>query len=103
MSIYIDMTRKEYNHNYYLTHREKIIEKNKKSSKKHRIEWKQRDPEGFRLYHRKKKREWDRKAMSNPLHRLNNNLRGNMYHALKAKKGFRKWEEIGRASCRERG
>jgi len=40
------------------------------------------------------KRAWDKKMMNDPLHRLNNNLRGNMYHALKAVKGFRKWESL---------
>ena len=43
---------------------------------------------------KKYKKEWDRKAMEDPMHRLSNNLRGNMYHALKAMKGFRKWESL---------
>lgn len=40
------------------------------------------------------KRAWDRKRMLDPLHRLSNNLRGGIYHALKGKKGFRKWETL---------
>lgn len=43
---------------------------------------------------RENKRRWDRKAMLDPLHRLSNNIRGGMHHALKAKKGFRKWETL---------
>jgi hypothetical protein len=46
------------------------------------------------LYHRQYKRKWDAERMKDPMHRLSNNLRGNMYHALKAKKGFRKWEDL---------
>ena len=32
--------------------------------------------------------------MLDPMHRLSNNIRGGMYHALKGKKGFRKWEDL---------
>jgi hypothetical protein len=65
-------------------------------------EWRQNNPEKVKKYNNKYsveqrrnwKREWDKKAMLDPLHRLSNNLRGNMYHALKAMKGFRKWETL---------
>jgi len=40
------------------------------------------------------KRNWDRKAMQNPIHRLSNNIRGNIHHALKEKKNGRKWEVL---------
>lgn len=40
------------------------------------------------------KRKWDRAKMKDPLHRLGNNIRGNMHHALKAKKDGRKWENL---------
>lgn len=43
---------------------------------------------------RKIKRRWNRMAMKNPLYRLSNNIRGNMHHALKAKKAGRKWEDL---------
>ena len=43
---------------------------------------------------RQYKRQWDKQYLLNPLNRLNNNIRGNMHHALKAKKGFRKWENL---------
>jgi len=48
----------------------------------------------MKLKRRLWKRKWDRKAMEDPMHRLSNNLRGNMYHALRAMKGFRKWEAL---------
>ena len=32
--------------------------------------------------------------MLNPIHRLSNNIRGGIYHALKGLKGFRKWESL---------
>ena len=40
------------------------------------------------------KLKWDKKAMKNPLFRLSNNIRGNMHHALKAKKAGRTWESL---------
>ena len=43
---------------------------------------------------RRRKREWDRRYLANPINRISNNMRGNMYHALKSKKGFRKWETL---------
>lgn len=46
--------------------------------------------ERYRVY----KRKWDRKYLLNPVNRISNNIRGNMYHALKGKKGFRKWEDL---------
>lgn len=45
-----------------------------------------------------KRREWkrafDKKYLANPLNRISNNMRGNMHHALKAKKAARKWETL---------
>jgi len=40
------------------------------------------------------KREWDRKRAADPLFRIGNNIRTSMCHALKGKKGFRKWETL---------
>ena len=70
--------------------RKRYYNKNKEKHKKWADEWRNKNPEKVR----ENKRRWDRKAMQNPMHRLSNNLRGNMYHALKSKKGFRKWEDL---------
>jgi len=40
------------------------------------------------------KRTWDQQKMKDPLYRLSNNIRGNMHHALKAKKAGRSWETL---------
>src|ERR1035437_935618 len=40
------------------------------------------------------KQRWDRKHRLDPYHRLSNNIRTNMYHALQGKKGFCKWESL---------
>ena len=50
---------------------------------------------------RKWKRKYDQKLMMNPLHRLSNNMRGNMHHALKAKKDGRKWESLAGYSLQD--
>lgn len=66
-------------------------------------EYIKKNPKWYKAYHKnyvrtekykKKRREYDRKLMQDPLHRLSNNLRGNMYHALKAMKGFRRWRDL---------
>jgi hypothetical protein len=88
------MTQKEYQHQYYLANRDRLRVEHRKSAKKFAEDFKQRDPEGFKQYRRKYKRRWDRKAMLDPLHRLGNNIRAGMHHALKGKKGFRKWEDL---------
>ena len=43
---------------------------------------------------RQYKRQWDRQYLLNPINRVNNNIRSTMHHALKGKKGFRKWEDL---------
>jgi len=40
------------------------------------------------------KQRWDRKHRLDPHHRLSCNIRTNMYHALRGKKGFCKWESL---------
>jgi hypothetical protein len=40
------------------------------------------------------KRNWDRKHRLDPTHRLSNNIRTSMYHALQGKKGYHKWESL---------
>jgi len=76
--------------------RKKYYEKNKSTIlpklKEYRKEYNKR-PEVI-LRRRESKRKSDRKRMLDPYHRISNNMRGNMYHALKAKKGFRKWETL---------
>ena len=67
-------------------------DKNKDKMKLWREEYNQR-PENI-IKRRESKRKSDRKRMLDPYHRISNNMRGNMYHALKAKKGFRKWEVL---------
>lgn len=76
----------EYNRQYYLLNKDKIQTQRRKTNSK--------NPELFRQQQRERKRRWDKKAMLNPMHRLSNNLRGGMHHALKGKKGFRKWEDL---------
>lgn len=72
--------------NYYIQHREKLLEKNKISSKK----WNETHRE-----HRKiKKREWEREARKNPFYRMKQQLSTSICKALKGKKGFRKWEAL---------
>jgi len=78
--------RKEYQHKYYLLHKEGTQTRRLTSAKK----WRENNRERAKEL----KRAWDRRAMLNPMHRLSNNLRSNMYHALKAKKGFCKWEDL---------
>jgi hypothetical protein len=85
---------KKYQHQYYLVHRNELLPGHRISAKKHREKRIQDDPDGYRADQRKRKRKWDRKAMKDPLHRLSNNIRGNMHHALKAKKAGRKWEDL---------
>jgi hypothetical protein len=43
---------------------------------------------------REVKRKWDRKHRLDPTHRLSNNIRTSMYHALQGKKGYHKWESL---------
>lgn len=75
----------------------------KKCKREDSDNWQKKNPEKFREYlrryvrteeHRQRRREYDRNLMKDPLHRLSNNLRGNMYHALKAMKGFRRWRDL---------
>ena len=94
VSILIGMDRTEYQHQYYLSHREKLIDRHKISSRKHHEKMKQNDPEGFRAYMRKYKIKWDRKRRKDPVFCIGENMRGNMHHALKAKKDGRKWEDL---------
>lgn len=61
---------------YAIDYKHKHPERFKQSQKK----YKNANREKFRKW----KRDWDRRAMQDPVHRLSNNLRGNMYHALKA-------------------
>ena len=67
-------------------------DKNKDKMKLWQKKYNQR-PENI-IKRRESKRKSDRKRMLDPYHRISNNMRGNMYHALKAKKGFRKWEVL---------
>ena len=78
---------------YRENHRAENREYQKKYYLKHRVE-KLAQQKLRRPQIREYKRKWDRQRMKDPIHRLNNNIRGNMYHALKAKKGFRKWEDL---------
>lgn len=64
---------------------------------------KTRDPKLARAYYKRpeirehrrlNKQAWDRKRAADPIFRLGNNIRTSMYHALKGKKGFRKWEDL---------
>lgn len=71
---------KKYQRNYY----------NTPAQKEYFKQYRNKNREKIRLW----KRQYDRQLMLNPAHRLSNNIRGNMYHALKAKKGFRKWEDL---------
>lgn len=66
----------------------------KRTEYQHRYYLKRKETNGFKKYRRHHKRKWDAKAMTDPLHRLSNNIRGNMYHALKTKKNGRKWEYL---------
>ena len=111
-SVWCKQCMRDYAKQYYHNHREKCInyskqyfkdnsEKLKEYARKWNNENKERIDKRNTKYRndnreaiREKKREWDRKAMLNPMHRLSNNLRGNMYHALKGKKGFKKWEDL---------
>lgn len=78
---------------------------NPDKTKKYKSKWKNKNKDKVHGYNKKwaiknpekrreNKRKWDRKAMLNPMHRLGNNMRRNMHHALKRKKGFRKWEHL---------
>lgn len=73
-----------------LTYIKKWKQDNKEKNRLYVKTWAQRNPEKRREI----KRKCDRKAMLNPLHRLSNNVRGNMYQALKGKKAGRKWETL---------
>jgi len=85
----------QYHAEYHQTHKERL--------KQYRRDWAINNPDKMRAYwtkpdakakQKQRKREWDRKRAADPVFRLGNNIRGNMYHALKAKKGFRKWETL---------
>jgi len=95
MEVYI----KEYGKQYYQNNKEKVAQyiknyyqQNKEKLKQKAAEYNKK-PEVI-IRKRESKRKSDRKKMENPFHRISNNMRGNMYHALKAKKGFRKWEDL---------
>lgn len=77
---------REYNRQYYLKNKEKCLRKNRISATK----WRKENPEKARKY----KRTYDQQLRKDPSHRLSNNMRGNMHHALKAKKAGRKWEDL---------
>jgi hypothetical protein len=91
----IQITDKERHARYY--------QQNKKRLDKYLQEWAINNPDKMKSYRstpeakeaqRQRKRKWDRKRAADPVFRIDNNMRGNMYHALKAKKGFRKWETL---------
>lgn len=84
----------EWQKEYNITHRERLSHS--------RREWVKSSPK-MKAYlarpdvkekQRLRKRKWDRSRASDPLFRLNNNVRTAMCHALKGKKGFRKWETL---------
>jgi len=88
---------REYNRNYNKT--PLVKEKAKQYRNTHREQYQEytkaynqipENKEKARL----RKREWDRKHRLDPTHRLSNNIRTNMCHALRGKKGFRKWESL---------
>lgn len=87
--------RKKWASEYYAVNKDKLKEKQKQWRHENPDKVKQRysTPEA-KEKRRLLKQAWDRKKMKDPMYRLSNNLRGNMYHALKAKKGFRKWEDL---------
>jgi hypothetical protein len=93
---------------YYDSHKEQFAEyhtkyaqENKEQLKDYARHW--RTSPAYREYlqrpevierKRLNKREWDRKRAEDPLFRISNNVRTSMCHALKGKKGFRKWETL---------
>ena len=88
---------KKYIKEYQQQHKDKVKEytkkwndKNKEKNLEYIRRWQKNNPEKRREW----KRNWDRNRALDPAFRLSNNIRGNMYHALKAKKGFRKWEDL---------
>jgi len=76
--------RNEYAKQYRHSHKTKLDEYNKQYAQL---------PDN-RERRREVKRNWDRKHRLNPYHRISNNIRTNMCHALRGKKGFRKWESL---------
>lgn len=86
----MSMDKKEYHRQYYIKNKEKCSARNRRSA----AEWKEKqmqlDPEYLRNY----KRKWDRSRRKDPIFRIGENMRGNMHHALAAKKAGRKWEDL---------
>ena len=91
----IQTTNKERHARYYQEHKDRL--------KAYRNEWARSHPDNVKAYYsspeakaarRRIKREWDRKRAADPIFRLSNNVRTTMSHALKGKKGFRKWETL---------
>jgi hypothetical protein len=77
----------------------------KKCSSKVASQWQKNNKDNMAIYHREwaknnvekrraSKQEWDRKHRLDPTHRLSNNIRTSMYHALSGKKGYHKWEVL---------
>jgi hypothetical protein len=95
---------------YYDNHKEKSSEyhtgyyqANKEKLKTYTRQWTKDNADKIKSYRstpeakekrRLLKRAWDRKRAADPLFRIGNNIRTSMCHALKGKKGFRKWETL---------
>ena len=86
---------REYQKKYYSTPKSKEKTKayqlaNKEKISEYAKTWAKNNVEKRRLA----KRQWDQKHRLDPFHRVSNNIRTNMAHALQGKKGFRKWESL---------
>lgn len=85
----------EYRSKYYTENKEKLYDKSRKWRENNRDKLKAaRSTPEAKAAQRERKRKWDRQKMKDPIHRLSNNIRGGMHHALKAKKDGRKWEDL---------
>lgn len=81
----------------------KYYQENKERLRQYRRDWAINNPDKMRAYwtkpdakakQKQRKLEWDRKRAADPMFRIGNNIRTAMCHALKGKKGFRKWETL---------
>lgn len=85
---------KEYQRNYYLTHKEEMLTRNRISAKKSIDRRKKEDPEGFLRNNRKYMREYFRELRKDPLFRMSDAISWGIRHALKTKKDGQKWEKV---------
>lgn len=86
---------KSYAAEKYPERKARMVIKNKEYRERTKDKWVEYfNRPDIKLKKRLYKREYDRKMMQDPIHRLSNNIRGNMHHALKAKKAGRTWESL---------